>query len=333
MTQRILVTGGCGFIGSNFIHHWLAEHPKDQVVNFDALTYAGNPKNVASVEKNPHYRFVKGDIRDAKAVEGAMNDTDVVVHFAAESHVDRSIQTPLLFLETNVVGTAVLLEAARKRDVRRFHHVSTDEVFGDLPLGSKKKFNETTPYDPHSPYAASKAGSDHIVRAYGRTYGLPFTITNGSNNFGPYQHPEKVIPKFITNLILGKNLTLYGTGKNVRDWLHVEDYCKAIDLVLQKGRPGETYCVGGGNELDNLTLAATIAAAFGKKAADVVEHVNDRPGHDLRYAIDPTKIRTELGWTPTHSFDQSLQATIGWYKKNTAWWRPLRTDLVTKNTG
>lgn len=332
MTQRILVTGGCGFIGSNFIHHWLAEHPNDHIVNFDALTYAGNPKNVASVEGNPQYRFVKGDITDPKAVAEAMKDTDVVVHFAAESHVDRSIEGPLVFLETNVIGTGVLLEAARKRDVQRFHHVSTDEVFGDLPLNTSQKFDEHTAYHPHSPYAASKAGSDHIVRAYARTYGLRFTITNGSNNFGPYQHPEKVMPRFITNLILGKPLSLYGTGKNVRDWLHVRDYCAAIDQVLHKGRVGETYCVGGGNELDNVTLAQHIASAFGK-GSDVIEYVKDRPGHDLRYAIDSTKIRSELAWKPAHSFQEALQKTIRWYQENESWWRPLRTDLVTKKTG
>ncbi|HEX9816818.1 MAG TPA: dTDP-glucose 4,6-dehydratase [Candidatus Thermoplasmatota archaeon] len=332
MAQSILVTGGCGFIGSNFLHRWVEEHPADSVVNFDALTYAGNPTNVAALEGKTQYRFVKGDITNAAMVEKAMKDIEVVVHFAAESHVDRSIEGPQVFLHTNVIGTGVLLEAARRRDVKRFHHVSTDEVFGDLPLDSSTKFNEHTAYHPHSPYAASKAGSDHIVRAYGRTYGLKFTVTNGSNNFGPYQHPEKVMPRFITNLILGQKMPVYGTGKNVRDWLHVRDYCAAIDLVLAKGHLGETYCVGGGIEVDTTTLARKIASTFGK-GDDVIEFVKDRPGHDLRYAIDSSKIRNELGWKPAHPFEASLKQTVDWYKANEAWWRPLRTDLAAKKTG
>lgn len=330
--MRLLVTGGCGFIGSNFLHHWVAEHPADSVVNFDALTYAGNPKNVAALEGKRQYSFVQGDISDSAAVEKAMRDVDSVVHFAAESHVDRSIEDPMVFLRTNVVGTGNLLEAARRRDVDRFHHVSTDEVFGDLALESSAKFNEGSPYHPHSPYAASKAASDHLVRAYGRTYGLRFTITNGSNNFGPYQHPEKVLPRFVTNMILGRKLPVYGTGRNVRDWLHVGDYCRAIDLVLQKGRAGETYCVGGGSELDNLSLARRIARAFGK-GDEAIEHVKDRPGHDLRYSIDSRKIRSELAWKPEQSFDESLKKTIAWYRENEAWWRPLLTGPVAAKKG
>ena len=331
-SRSLLVTGGCGFIGSNFLHQWARMYPEDALVNLDALTYAGNPKNVAALKQKNNYRFAKGDIRDPKAVANAMKGADVVVHFAAESHVDRSIEGPLAFVRTNVEGTLVLLDEARKKDVARFHHVSTDEVFGDLPIDSTERFTEGTRYDPHSPYAASKAASDHLVRAYGRTYGLKFTITNGSNNFGPYQHPEKAIPRFITNLILGTKIPLYGSGKNVRDWLHVYDYCSAIELVLTKGKVGETYCIGGDNQLDNLTLAKKIGAAFGR-GEDAIEHVKDRPGHDRRYALDSTKARTELAWRPTRTFDAALHETIAWYRANEAWWKPLVQDAPRTKKG
>lgn len=321
---RLLVTGGCGFIGSNFLHYWYREHPKDTLVNLDLLTYAGNPANVADLAGSARYRFHQGDVADPAAVDAAMRGADVVVHFAAESHVDRSIREPSPFIRTNVVGTQVLLEAARRHDVGRFHHVSTDEVFGELPLRSRRRFDERGPLRPRSPYAASKAAAEHLVRAWGATYGLPYTITNGSNNYGPYQHPEKVIPRFITNLLEGRRLPVYGTGRNVRDWLHVEDYCRAVDLVLARGKAGETYCVGGDHELDNRSLALTIAAAFGR-GREVVEFVPDRPGHDLRYALNSRKIRTRLGWRPRLPFSEGLKATLQWYRDHEAWWRPLKT--------
>lgn len=320
--MRLLVTGGCGFIGSNFLHHWVERQPTDELVNLDALTYAGNPANVADLRKRRHYKFIKGDICNPKQVQRALRNVDAVVNFAAESHVDRSIADAAPFLRTNVQGTATLLDEARRADVNRFHHVSTDEVFGDLPLTGKERFSETSPYRPQSPYAASKAASDHLVRAWGHTYGLPYTITNGSNNFGPYQHPEKAIPRFITNLLRGKDIELYGNGRNVRDWLHVEDYAHAIALVLLRGTPGETYCVGGGTQLDNRTLAKKIAAAFGHRS-DVIRYVKDRPGHDRRYAIDARKISQELGWTPSRKFDTALNETIAWYRSHPSWWRPL----------
>lgn len=320
---RLLVTGGCGFIGSNFLHEWRAGHPDDELVNLDLLTYAGNRENVRDLESSRHYRWVQGDIADADAADRAMDAADVVVHFAAESHVDRSVQDARAFLRSNIEGTWVLLEAARKHDVKRFHHVSTDEVYGQLPLDANAKFRPDSAYRPRSPYAASKAASDHLVRAWGATYGLPYSITNGSNNYGPYQFPEKVIPRFITNLLEGQKLPVYGTGKNVRDWLHVTDYCRAIDLVLERGRPGETYLVGADEELDNLSLARAIAREF-DQGDEAIEFVRDRPGHDLRYALDSTKIRTELGWRPRWNFSQGLKATVQWYRDHEAWWRPLK---------
>lgn len=322
--MKLLVTGGAGFIGSNFILYWLKEHPEDEIVNIDKLTYAGNLENLQSIEGNSKYTFVKGDICSSKDVVGAMQSVDVVVHFAAESHVDRSIQEAAPFVSTNVVGTHVLLEVAMKRHVKRFHHVSTDEVFGSLELGSDKKFNEETSYDPHSPYSATKASSDHLVRAYYSTYGLPITITNCSNNYGPYQFPEKFIPLTITNLIEGKKVPLYGDGLNVRDWLYVEDHCRAIDMVLQKGRIGETYCIGGVTEdINNKTVIEKILKFFGK-GEENIEYVKDRPGHDRRYAIDWTKIHTELGWKPAYDFDTWLQKTILWYETHASWWKRLK---------
>ena len=323
--MKLMVTGGAGFIGANFILYWQKNHPQDTVVNFDKLTYAGNLATLESVAKNPTYTFVKGDICDPAAVSEAMKGCDAVVHFAAESHVDRSIMEPAAFVTTNVLGTQVLLDAALKNGVARFHHVSTDEVFGSLELESSEKFNEKTPYDPRSPYSASKAGSDHLVRAYHHTYNLPVTITNCSNNFGPYHFPEKFIPLAITNILEGKKVPLYGDGKNVRDWLYVEDHCRAIELVLLKGKVGETYCVGGQNgEISNREVIDKIIHLMGADPS-VVEYVKDRPGHDRRYAIDWSKIHSELGWSPEHDFDAWLAKTIEWYKTNEAWWKAVKT--------
>ena len=325
--MKLLVTGGAGFIGSNFILYWMKNHPEDEIVNFDKLTYAGNLENLTSVEDLPNYTFIKGDIRDGVAVENAMKNVDIVVHFAAESHVDRSIMNPSDFVETNVGGTQVLLDAALKANVKRFHHVSTDEVFGALSLGSTERFSELTPYNPHSPYSASKAGSDHLVRAYADTYGLPITITNCSNNFGPYQFPEKLIPLAITNLLEHKKIPVYGDGLYTRDWLHVEDHCRAIEVVLLKGKIGETYCVGGlkkdAKEINNLTVVKEIIRILDADES-AIEYVKDRPGHDRRYAIDWTKIHDELGWEPKFDFATWLEETIQWYKDNRKWWENIK---------
>ena len=320
--MKVLVTGGAGFIGSNFVHYWLKNHPEDEEINFDLLTYAANLDNLKDAEANPKYKFIKGDIRDAGSVKNAMAGVDVVAHFAAESHVDRSILGPGEFVTTNVIGTQILLDSALKSGVKRFHHISTDEVFGTLPLDSDEKFNENSPFRPNSPYSASKAGSDCLVRAYHKTYGLPATITNTSNNDGPYHFPEKVIPRMIIRGMLGLTLPVYGEGKNVRDWLEVSDHCRAIDMVLSSGVPGETYLVGGGAELPNIELARRICKVLGI-GEDRIEFVADRPGHDLRYAIDSSKIERELGWKPLHDFDTWLEKTVKWYKDNEWWWRPL----------
>lgn len=323
--MKLLVTGGAGFIGSNFVLYWMKHHPQDFIVNFDKLTYAGNLENLKAVEKNPQYLFVHGDICDATAVSEAMLDVHIVVHFAAESHVDRSIMEPASFVMTNVVGTQVLLDAAVKNKIKRFHHVSTDEVFGSLSLADTKKFDENTNYDPRSPYAASKAGSDHLVRAYAETYGLPITITNCSNNFGPYMFPEKLIPLAITNILEDKKVPVYGDGLYVRDWLYVEDHCRAIEVVLQKGKIGETYCVGGLTEdIPNIDVVKRIIKILGKNE-DAIEYVKDRPGHDRRYAIDWSKIKSELGWKPQHGFDNWLEKTVAWYKENKSWWMDVKT--------
>ncbi len=325
--MRLLVTGGAGFIGSNFIRYWLKKYPQDEIVNLDKLTYAGHlssTKDFSSNNKN--YKFLKGDICDSKVVEEAMKGVDIVVHFAAESHVDRSILGPAEFIRTNVVGTQVLLDAALKLKVKRFHHVSTDEVFGALSLDSKDKFNEKTLYNPRSPYSASKAASDHLVRAYLHTYGLPVTITNTSNNFGPYQDPEKLLPRLITNLLDGEKPPIYGDGKYIRDWLYVEDHARAIDLIIQKGKVGETYLVGGlTQDINNLEVAKKLLKIFGKDNS-WLKFVKDRPGHDRRYAVDWTKIKKELGWNPQFSFDEYLKKTVNWYKENEWWWRPLKKE-------
>ena len=314
--MKLLITGGAGFIGSNFILYWLKNHPRDEIINFDKLTYAGNLDNLQSVADNPNYTFVKGDIVNGKEVDSVMkNDIDCVVHFAAESHVDRSIEGPQEFVKTNVLGTQVLLDAALHYGVSRFHHVSTDEVFGALPLNSSEKFNEKTKYDPHSPYAASKAGSDHLVNAYYHTYGLPITITNCSNNYGPYQFPEKLIPLAITNLLQNKKVPVYGDGLYVRDWLYVEDHCRAIETVLEKGKIGETYCVGGMTKgISNLEVIKMICGFMGK-SEDSIEFIKDRPGHDRKYAVDWTKIHKELGWSPQSSFHECLKKTVRWYRE------------------
>lgn len=323
--MKILVTGGAGFIGSNFIHYWLGKHPDDEIVNFDSLTYAGHLESLQTIEGNPHYSFIKGDITDAKAVDEVVSKVDAIIHFAAESHVDRSILDPLIFTRTNIIGTQNLLEAAKKFGIKKFHHVSTDEVFGALPLGTEDKFNEATPYNPHSPYAASKAGSDHIVRAYFDTFNVPVTITNCSNNFGPYQDPEKFMPRMITNLLMGQKVKVYGDGKYVRDWLHVIDHCRAIELVFLKAVPGSTYCVGGMTEdVNNLEVAQKVIKLLGKNEADSIEFVTDRPGHDRRYAVDWTKTNKDLGWSPQYDFDSWLEKTITWYKDNESWWKPLK---------
>ena len=323
--MNLLVTGGAGFIGSNFILYWMKQHPEDTVVNFDKLTYAGNLENLQEIEKRPNYTFVKGDICRIEEVARVMAGIDMVVHFAAESHVDRSILESTPFIHTNIVGTHVLLEAALKSKVKRFHHVSTDEVFGSLPLEDPQKFTENSLYDPRSPYSASKASSDHLVRAYYHTFGLPISITNCSNNYGPFQFPEKFIPLAITNILEGKKVPLYGDGKNVRDWLYVEDHCRAIDLVLQKGKAGETYCVGGTDkDMNNMTVVNNILAYLGKDDS-FIEFVKDRPGHDRRYAIDSKKIHNELGWSPFHDFDTWLEKTIEWYKNNKKWWSRIKT--------
>ena len=323
--MKLLVTGGAGFIGSNFILYYLGTHKEDQIVNLDKLTYAGNLENLTSVEHDKRYSFIRGDITNPADVKQAMQGVDVVVHFAAESHVDRSILEAAPFVTTNVMGTHVLLEEAMKQKVKRFHHVSTDEVFGSLELDDNKKFTEQSVYDPHSPYSATKAGSDHLVRAYYHTYGLPITITNCSNNYGPFQFPEKFIPLVITNLIEKKKVPLYGDGLNVRDWLYVEDHCRAIDAVLQNGKIGETYCIGGVTEdINNRTVIQKILAYFGKTESEI-EYVKDRPGHDRRYAIDWSKINKELGWKPAFSFDDWLQKTIVWYQEHESWWRSIKT--------
>ncbi len=323
--MKLLVTGGAGFIGSNLILYWLKKYPQDKIINLDKLTYAGNLENLKSVENNPNYQFIKGDICDKNFVFEITKNIDVIVHFAAESHVDRSILDPSPFVKTNVEGTYVLLEAALKNKVFRFHHISTDEVFGALPLNSKEKFNEKTNYNPRSPYSASKAASDHLVRAYHITYNLPTTISNCSNNFGPYQFPEKFIPLAITNILEGKKIPIYGDGLYVRDWLYVEDHCRAIDLIIHKGKIGETYFIGGLTEdISNLEVVKKIIK-FMNKDESFIEFVKDRPGHDRRYAIDWSKIKNELGWQPEFDFDTYLKKTIDWYKNNENWWKKIKS--------
>lgn len=321
--MKILVTGGAGFIGSNFILYMMEKYPDYEIVNLDKLTYAGNLENLKSVERNPNYTFVQGDICNRTDVEKAMKGCDWVAHFAAESHVDRSITGPGIFIQTNVVGTQVLLDVAKEMGIKRFHHVSTDEVFGTLSLDEPdKKFDEKTPYSPHSPYSAAKAGSDHLVRAYYDTFGLPITISNCTNNYGPYHFPEKVIPLFIINAMNDKSLPIYGTGKAVRDYLYVADHCKAIDLILHKGKIGETYCIGGDAEKNGHDVADAILKELGKPQS-LKTHVEDRKGHDMRYAMDHSKISKELGWQPSVDFVEGIKKTVTWYKANKAWWERI----------
>ena len=323
--MKLLVTGGAGFIGSNFIFYQRRQHPEDRIICLDALTYAGNLETLASVMDDPLFRFVKGDIADHRAVYALFEEEqpDYVINFAAESHVDRSIETPELFLQTNVMGTQVLLDACRKYWIKRFHQVSTDEVYGDLPLDRPDLFfTEETPIHTSSPYSASKAAADLLVLAYHRTYKLPVTVSRCSNNYGPYHFPEKLIPLMISRALAEESLPVYGKGENVRDWLYVEDHCAAIDLILRKGTDGEVYNIGGHNERTNLEVVKTILRELGKPES-LITYVKDRPGHDMRYAIDPTKIRRELGWEPTTGFDEGIKWTVEWYLDNRPWWEHI----------
>jgi dTDP-glucose 4,6-dehydratase len=321
--MRLLVTGGAGFIGSNFVHYWLERHPDDHVVVYDLLTYAGNRESLASVEER--IGFVEGDICDAALAEATLRDhaVDVVVNFAAESHNSLAVVDPTRFFRTNVLGTQALLDASRAVGVERFHHVSTCEVYGDLALDTDEVFTEESPYRPRTPYNASKAGADHAVRAYFETFGLPVTITNCSNNYGPFQFPEKVIPLFATNAIDDEPLPMYASTQNKREWLHVLDHCEAIDLVLRDGRPGETYNVGSGVEATIEEIADRILELTGKPAS-LKKIVPDRPGHDRRYLLDASKIRGELGWSPARGWDEGLAETVAWYEANRDWWEPLK---------
>lgn len=323
--MKILVTGGAGFIGGNFVHHMVNKYPEDEIVNLDLLTYAGNLETLKPVENKPNYKFVKGDIADRPFIMDLFEKEkfDIVVNFAAESHVDRSIEDPSIFVKTNVEGTVVLLDAAKKYGVKRYHQVSTDEVYGDLPLDRPDLFfTEETPLHTSSPYSSSKASADLFVLAYFRTFGLPVTISRCSNNYGPYHFPEKLIPLMISRALAEEELPVYGKGENVRDWLHVSDHCEAIDLIIHKGKVGEVYNVGGHNERTNLEVVQTILKALDKPES-LIKYVTDRPGHDMRYAIDPTKLETELGWKPQYTFDTGIVQTIQWYLDNKDWWQNI----------
>jgi len=341
-SSHLLITGGAGFIGSNFVHHWCHQYPQHRVIVLDALTYAGNRQTLADLEGKDNFRFVQGDICDRELIDSLLREEQIglVAHFAAESHVDRSILGPGAFVQTNVVGTFTLLESFRQYwnekgqpQSDRFLHVSTDEVYGSLEPDDPA-FTEKTPYSPNSPYSASKAGSDHLARAYFHTYGMPTIITNCSNNYGPYHFPEKLIPLMCINILLGKLLPVYGDGQNVRDWLYVGDHCQALETVLQKGKAGETYNIGGNNEVKNLELVTLLCQLMDelapdlpiKPASQLITFVKDRAGHDRRYAIDATKIRTELGWTPQETVEQGLRKTIQWYLANPDWWQPLLSE-------
>ena len=327
--MRLLVTGGAGFIGSNFVRYALGRDEVSELINLDALTYAGNLASLADVEADPRYRFVHGDIRDAEVVDRLVAEVDAVVHFAAESHVDRSIDGPQAFLDTNVTGAGVVFDACRRAGVDRVLHISTDEVYGSIE--EPGSFVESDPLLPNSPYSASKAAADLLARSYRVTYDYPITITRTANNFGPYHYPEKMIPLFVTNLLDGRKVPLYGDGANVRDWTHVEDNCAAQWLVLTEGTPGEVYNVGAGNELTNKDLTFRILEALGKDVS-MIEHVADRPGHDLRYSVDSSKVRA-LGWAPTRTLEDALAATIEWYRANEAWWRPLKEAGASQRRG
>ncbi|KAF6576087.1 dTDP-glucose 4,6-dehydratase [Paenibacillus polymyxa] len=321
--MKLLVTGGAGFIGSNFVLYMLKQHPDYEIVNVDALTYAGNLENLKSIEDHPKHTFVKADITDAQAMDQLMQQgIDVVVNFAAESHVDRSILEPEVFVKTNVLGTQVLLDVAKKYNVTKFVQVSTDEVYGSL--GETGLFTEETPLQPNSPYSASKAGGDLLVRAYHETFGLPVNITRCSNNYGPYQFPEKLIPLMISRALSDQQLPVYGDGLNIRDWLYVEDHCSAIDLVIHQGQLGEVYNIGGNNERTNVHIVKTVLEELGKPES-LISYVQDRPGHDRRYGIDPTKTMNELGWKPKHSFETGIKETIRWYLDNEEWWTRIQS--------
>ncbi|BAI93683.1 MULTISPECIES: dTDP-glucose 4,6-dehydratase [Arthrospira] len=338
--RRVLVTGGAGFIGSNFVHHWCNAYPEDRIVVLDALTYAGNRQNLAPLEHQEQFKFVEGNICDRTLIDKLLEEEaiDTIAHFAAESHVDRSILGPDAFIQTNVVGTLTLLEAFRhywnhhqQPENYRFLHVSTDEVYGSLGPDDPA-FTETTPYAPNSPYSASKAGSDHLVRAYYHTYNLPTIITNCSNNYGPYHYPEKLIPLMCINILLGKPLPIYGDGQNVRDWLYVLDHCRALDVVIHRGKPGETYNIGGNNEVANIDLVKMLCRFMDELAShhlpvkpsmDLITFVKDRPGHDRRYAINSSKLKTQLGWAPLVTVEEGLRQTVGWYLTHRHWWEPL----------
>ncbi|GIP06878.1 dTDP-glucose 4,6-dehydratase [Paenibacillus lautus] len=333
--MKLLITGGAGFIGSNFILYMIQQHPNYQIINMDALTYAGNLENLKSVQDHPNYSFVQADIADKPAVDAIFQQgIDVVVNFAAESHVDRSILEPEIFVNTNVMGTQVLLDAAKKYGVTKFVQVSTDEVYGSL--GETGLFSETTPLAPNSPYSASKAGGDLLVRAYHETFGLPVNITRCSNNYGPYQFPEKLIPLIISRALNDESLPVYGDGLNIRDWLYVEDHCSAIDLVIHQGKLGEVYNIGGNNERTNVHIVKTILNELGKPES-LITYVTDRPGHDRRYGIDPTKIMNELGWKPKHNFETGIKETIQWYLSNKEWWTRIQSgayrDYMTQQYG
>lgn len=324
MKKTLLITGGCGFIGSNFIRYMLERYPQYRLINFDLLTYAGNPGNLAEVAADPRYTFVRGDIADREAVQRVMSQVDQVIHFAAESHVDRSIEGPEVFVRTNVLGTQVLLEYARACSIERFIHVSTDEVYGSL--GPQGYFSEQTPLAPNSPYSASKAGSDLLARAYYETFRFPVIITRCSNNYGPYQYPEKLIPLMINNALKDKPLPVYGDGLNVRDWLYVTDHCAAIDRVLHHGVPGRVYNIGGNNEWKNIDIVRLILEILGKSES-LISYVEDRQGHDRRYAIDAARIRTELGWQPEVPFERGIKNTIDWYLAHPEWIANLQNRL------
>lgn len=328
--MKLFITGGCGFIGSNFIRYILKEYPNYEIINLDALTYAGNFENLRDIEKSPRYRFVHGRIEDTTTVKSLMEGMDGVVHFAAESHVDRSIIDAQPFLKTNILGTHLLFEIAKEYGIKRFIHISTDEVYGTL--SESGKFTEESPLKPNSPYSASKASADLLARAYYETHGFPVIIVRPSNNYGPYQFPEKFIPLMITNILWGKPIPIYGEGANVRDWLYVEDNCRAIDTILHKGKSGEIYNVGGDGETKNIALAREVLNIMGKDES-YITFVKDRPGHDFRYALDNAKIASELGWRPLVKIKEGLEKTIQWYQENEWWWKPLKERLSSESKG